>query len=279
MAVLFYTAGVLLIQMALFGVYAIFARGRDLASVDLAFSFLSSGAWAAAAAFVARKGLLPPGSLNTSGATLDMRGLLVIPIVAVLLVMAGSSLESLVVYAFPSLLAPDPVLSRLVGLFWRGPLEAITVIFLTVVVAPVTEEFYFRGLVFRSLRSKGYSWTAAAVFTSLLFAAVHLKPVGFVTLFVVSMTLTLLVERTGSLLASMLLHATYNAVILAIGVTQNPVLLSFEQTSSARDLINDISIFRVLPIALLFTGLLWFMLRLGFPPMNSKHSTAKYESR
>jgi membrane protease YdiL (CAAX protease family) len=88
-----------------------------------------------------------------------------------------------------------------------------TVIYLgvfAVVIAPVAEEFIFRGMLFPFLKQLGHprlAWFG----TSALFALIHLNAPTFVPLFVFALTLTWLYEWTDNLLAPITAHALFNA--------------------------------------------------------------------
>jgi uncharacterized protein len=95
---------------------------------------------------------------------------------------------------------------------------------LTIFVAPLAEELFFRGLVLRSLFGLGSGATsrggkraamiAAVVVDGLLFGLVHgeLAQLAGLTLF--GMLLALLVVRTGRLGMSIIAHASFNAVAI-----------------------------------------------------------------
>lgn len=94
------------------------------------------------------------------------------------------------------------------------------------VIAPIAEEFFFRGFLFGALRRwklpppEARPWVAAVV-TGVLFGAVHVgsAPVRFlIPLGFLGFVLCLLRWRTASLYPCMALHATNNA--LALGVSQ-----------------------------------------------------------
>ena len=88
-----------------------------------------------------------------------------------------------------------------------------------VVIAPVAEEFVFRGLIFSGLKKLGWpkcAWLGA----SLLFALIHFSAPIFLPLFVLALALTWLYERTEGLLAPMAAHSLFNAVNLMILLTQ-----------------------------------------------------------
>jgi membrane protease YdiL (CAAX protease family) len=81
----------------------------------------------------------------------------------------------------------------------------------SVLAAPVFEEFIFRGLVFGGLRRQ-MGALPAATGSAALFAIVHPAP-AMVPVFVVGLATAWAYERSRSLLAPMLVHALYNAVV------------------------------------------------------------------
>jgi uncharacterized protein len=97
----------------------------------------------------------------------------------------------------------------------------VAVALLVTVVAPVAEEFFFRGFFFTALRNWKGLWPAAIV-TGLVFGGIHagsadatyLVPLGFFGL-----ALCLLYARTGSLYPCIALHCINNS--LAFGVSQD----------------------------------------------------------
>ena len=95
-------------------------------------------------------------------------------------------------------------------------LNALGVIVLITVLAPLAEEILFRGYIYGSLRNLRGIWPAAIV-TGILFGAVHAgsAPVGFlVPLGVFGFLLCLLREFGGSLYPCMALHALNNSIAL-----------------------------------------------------------------
>jgi uncharacterized protein len=97
----------------------------------------------------------------------------------------------------------------------------LAVAFLVSVVAPVAEEFFFRGFFFTALRAWKGLWPAAII-TGLVFGGIHvgsadaafLLPLGFF-----GFSLCLLYHRTGSLYPCIALHCMNNS--LAFGVSQD----------------------------------------------------------
>jgi membrane protease YdiL (CAAX protease family) len=79
------------------------------------------------------------------------------------------------------------------------------------VVAPIAEEIYFRGYVFRAYyEQKGA--LQAYVFSAALFALVHLNLPAFFPIFAVGLFLAYVYRRTNSILPGMLAHAINNAL-------------------------------------------------------------------
>ena len=90
------------------------------------------------------------------------------------------------------------------------------------VLAPIAEEFLFRGFMFSALRNWAGPWPAALL-TGLLFGGIHLdpdRPVAFLLpLAFLGVLLCLVYWRTGSLYPCIALHALNNAI--AFGATED----------------------------------------------------------
>ena len=79
-----------------------------------------------------------------------------------------------------------------------------------VVVAPMQEEFLFRGYLYGIMRR--YAGPAVGtVLNAALFAAIHLHLPSFGGLFVLAVCLTLAYEWSGSLFVPMMMHAMFNS--------------------------------------------------------------------
>ena len=93
---------------------------------------------------------------------------------------------------------------------------AIYLGFFAVVLAPVAEEFIFRGMLYPYIKQLGFPKTAWIV-PSLLFALIHGDAAIFIPLFFLALTLTWLYETTDCLLAPIFAHALFNtAGLIAI---------------------------------------------------------------
>lgn len=90
-------------------------------------------------------------------------------------------------------------------------------------LAPVAEETLFRGILYPAVRQLGFP-RLALWGTSLAFAAVHWNAVTFVPLLLLALALTLLYEKTGNLLASIVAHAVFNALNFTMFYVFQPML-------------------------------------------------------
>jgi uncharacterized protein len=86
----------------------------------------------------------------------------------------------------------------------------VTMVVLTVVVAPVVEELLFRGCLYRFLKAK-LSMAVALGLSGLLFALLHYNLLSLVPLFILGVVLAYAYERTGSIKVPILIHAIFNA--------------------------------------------------------------------
>ena len=82
--------------------------------------------------------------------------------------------------------------------------------FVGVIVAPLTEEIFFRGFLFKGFRQK-YGWKAALILSSLIFGASHLQLAAFIPTFLLGCVLTYVYHRADSLFPGMILHCAINS--------------------------------------------------------------------
>jgi len=95
-----------------------------------------------------------------------------------------------------------------------APFAAFCVV--VVVIAPIVEELLFRGVGYGLLEQFGQY--PAIVLVGLSFALVHGLIAGFAVIAVFGAGLAYLRAKTGSIYPGMLLHASFNAFGLAIGI-------------------------------------------------------------
>jgi membrane protease YdiL (CAAX protease family) len=88
-------------------------------------------------------------------------------------------------------------------LLWSG--------LVVVIAAPIGEETFFRGFLYRGLRRRFSLWPAVLL-SAAAFALVHGSPILILALFPVGVGLALIYERRQSLVASMAAHAIFNLI-------------------------------------------------------------------
>jgi membrane protease YdiL (CAAX protease family) len=87
--------------------------------------------------------------------------------------------------------------------------------FLATVAAPFMEEFVYRGFLFNALARYAPVWVAASV-SGVLFGLSHGSSSAFVPLAASGVVLAYVYQRSGSLTASMLTHALFNLINVAL---------------------------------------------------------------
>jgi membrane protease YdiL (CAAX protease family) len=97
----------------------------------------------------------------------------------------------------------------------KEPLEMVLLTVSVVIVAPLVEELFFRGLLLGALRRRWGSPAAVAVSAG-VFAVVHRQLLPLPGLFVLGVVAALLVIRTGRLGPAWTLHAGFNAATVAV---------------------------------------------------------------
>lgn len=91
------------------------------------------------------------------------------------------------------------------------------VVLSVVIMAPIAEEIFFRGVVFNALlREGGRRW--AYLGSAALFGVIHLELVAIVPLFLLGLALAWIYERTNNLLAPIAMHATVNGISTALAL-------------------------------------------------------------
>jgi membrane protease YdiL (CAAX protease family) len=91
----------------------------------------------------------------------------------------------------------------------------IYLVIFAVLIAPVAEEFIFRGVLFPFLKQHNMPKTAW-LGLNLFFAFMHADAAIFIPLFVLSIALTWLYEKTDNLFAPIFAHALFNAANLIL---------------------------------------------------------------
>jgi membrane protease YdiL (CAAX protease family) len=99
--------------------------------------------------------------------------------------------------------------------------QLVVMAFTAVILAPLAEEALFRGILYTTLKQRGYprlAWWGNAV----LFGIIHVNLTAFLPMVFLGLVWTWLYERTGNLLASIAGHMIFNATSFALLVADNP---------------------------------------------------------
>lgn len=111
-------------------------------------------------------------------------------------------------------LALDDALWQIIGTV-RDQYGLVTALWVVAVTAPVVEEFVFRGAVYRAFAAHiSPGW--ANVMQAALFSALHMNLNAAFVLFLLGLVLGTLARRSGGLLASIIMHATFNLIAALI---------------------------------------------------------------
>lgn len=116
-----------------------------------------------------------------------------------------------------------PVVQETFRTIAQRPDTAVLLVVTAVLLAPLAEEVLFRGILFQGLRARGGFWLAAVI-SAALFTLAHLgEDGGWLASGVIAagilplgLVFAAVVERRGSLLPSIVAHASYNALGVAV---------------------------------------------------------------
>lgn len=86
----------------------------------------------------------------------------------------------------------------------------VGVVVAAVVLAPMTEELFFRGFLFAGLEQR-YGWKKAAFASSLIFALFHLSLVSLIPTFILGFTFSYLYHQSKSIWPGILMHFLVNS--------------------------------------------------------------------
>jgi len=97
----------------------------------------------------------------------------------------------------------------------HDPALIVLFTFLATIAEPFMEEFVYRGFLFNALLRYMPVW-AAATLSGIIFGASHGSPTALLPLAASGVVLAYVYERSGSLTASMLTHALFNLINVAL---------------------------------------------------------------
>ena len=147
----------------------------------------------------------------------DALGLYKPPLVRILIAVAGGFV---LIYAInsilPRLMPPTPVYTGTSNsiLEYHNAGDFLIVVLTISIVAPVADEFFFRGILLRGFMAR-YGNVAAILIVGVLTALFHtLEPFKLVHSFLMSVLCASSVVWTGSLWTSLILHSLHNSLSL-----------------------------------------------------------------
>lgn len=129
-----------------------------------------------------------------------------------LMPMCMAAAELAAIFLPPEMIHEHPLLAALddVSLWFK-----VLLVFGAVVLAPLAEETFFRGLLQSALRARMRRPWAAIFITSAFFALIHTStPQAVPALFILAVGMGYNYERTGRLYPAILIHAIFNAVMI-----------------------------------------------------------------
>lgn len=144
----------------------------------------------------------------------------------------GLVIVALVVYVLIAVLwvavvQPRGGANALADVRHQSTISVVLAVFAVAVSAPVVEEIFFRGLLYRSLRNR-LSVLPAVLIAGALFGLVHITSYPLDTLPVKAafgVIACLLYERTGSLLPGIALHSFVDASSIDVSLTGNDLIV------------------------------------------------------
>jgi membrane protease YdiL (CAAX protease family) len=141
------------------------------------------------------------------------------PATAPWLVPASLAMISIVVsglLVLPRFLRIPPDKTTFLDAYLRRPLGPVAVFLMVALIAPLLEEFLFRGWMQRSLERRTTARNAIVV-TALAFGAIHLDLFGLPLRVAFGLASGYLAWRTRSIWPSVVLHGAYNGSLVLLG--------------------------------------------------------------
>lgn len=132
-----------------------------------------------------------------------------------------SVIMSLIISLFSQPPQPQPIAELILNARdWR---QVIPLLLLVSVLAPVSEEMFFRGFIYPVLRFR-FGIAGGLIISACLFGAMHLDLVRFLPLALGGACLTLFCEKSASIFPSIIAHSMWNTVMTLLAFFYNLVL-------------------------------------------------------
>jgi membrane protease YdiL (CAAX protease family) len=105
----------------------------------------------------------------------------------------------------------DPDLTESMQLILGAPVLGVLYI---MIIAPIFEEIFFRGIIFGGLRQKGHGVIFATIVSALLFALMHMNVAQGVNAFFLGLLAAYVYHQTGNLKSAIWLHVINNTYVV-----------------------------------------------------------------
>mgnify|MGYP001181572320 CR=1 FL=1 len=99
-------------------------------------------------------------------------------------------------------------------------LEDKRILIHVLLIAPIVEEVIFRGYMYRILKSR-IPIIFAMIISSTLFSLIHYNVLSYILLFVLSIFLTYIYERNGSIICPIIIHSLFNLMMSTLIIYGN----------------------------------------------------------
>ena len=132
-------------------------------------------------------------------------------LISIIITCGGLIIILMEIYNISQMLIPMPRFITLTLHESQLSENIILSIFLLVLIKPISEELFFRGLLFGGFK-KIYSIKKACFFSSLLFALFHLMPQQYLSTFIIGIYACWLYNYTESLTAPIIAHGILNGI-------------------------------------------------------------------
>ena len=145
---------------------------------------------------------------------------------------------------------PESVIDTYRELYsYLGRGNAVLEIIGVVVITPIAEELFFRGVAYRLMRKKSSAALSVAL-SSVLFGLAHGNALSFVYTVPLGVILAVSFEAHGSIFVPVLIHASFNAASYLIGrVMNDPSKAALASTAAAAAAVSALALFALIKIS------------------------------
>ena len=217
MAIGMVIGGTLLVTLPAVAVAAVIAGGSNVTSNDTALAVLLGANLLLELFLLVAVALFSVRKYNVSWATVGLRlperGSWWLPLV----LLGGALVVIWTYFAVVASLGAEPTSNIPDEAFSSVPLTVLVGI-LSIALAPVMEETFFRGFLFGGLRGR-WGFFFAALSTGFLFALAHVDPLVFIPFTAVGMIFAWGYVYSGSILAAIIAHLLFNSISFGLAVS------------------------------------------------------------